>query len=159
MSNLQRSSHVSATCQSPTESFGGRLEWRPSRLLVAAMLALGALGAAAVLASEMPRAPAWLLAGASLVHGVRRAAELRRLAPVSVFCDARTGTVAIDGVPVADPGWHWRGPVAFLRWRDRDGRRRMLAFWPDVLDASRRRELRLAAGSAAASRSQPSMAP
>jgi toxin CptA len=38
----------------------------------------------------------------------------------------------------------WRGPLAFLRWRDPDGRARRLVFWPDTLPAAARGELKLA---------------
>ena len=38
----------------------------------------------------------------------------------------------------------WRGPLAFLRRRDPDGRVQRLVFWPDTLPVAARRELKLA---------------
>jgi toxin CptA len=53
----------------------------------------------------------------------------------------------------------WRGPLAFLAWRDRDRRCHRLAWWPDMLSAAGRRELRLAAMMAEAAHSRRRMAP
>jgi toxin CptA len=53
----------------------------------------------------------------------------------------------------------WRGPLAFLRWRDSDGRMHRLAWWPDVLPVAARRELRLAALDGAGAVPAASMAP
>ena len=47
---------------------------------------------------------------------------------------------------------HWRGPLAFMRFRGSDGGIRHLGWWPDTLDARARRELRLALDRQAASR-------
>ena len=145
MPESPNSSHASAACRPRAEGAAGRIEWRPSRLLAAFLALLGALAAGAVLASEMPRMAAWCLAAAALVHGLRLAMRERARAPVGVAWGGRAGTVSVDGVPVQGAQLHWRGPLAFLRWRDAEGWRR-LAFWPDVLDASQRRTLRLAAG-------------
>jgi toxin CptA len=53
--------------------------------------------------------------------------------------------VSVDGARVEDFTVHWRGPLAFARWRDGQGGVHRLAWWPDTLPASARRELRLAA--------------
>lgn len=136
-----------------------RLEWRPSRWLIAAILLLASLAAFSAIASEMPRTWAWPLAVAALAYGAwlaRREASK----PVRVWFwpgDDRPATV--DGVAVQDAVVDWRGPVAFVRWRDAGGHHRRLSWWPDTLPAERRRELRLAAPMAQASRSAASMAP
>lgn len=150
MTNSLRSSHASEIC---------RIEWRPSRLLRAALLLLGSTGALAVLASGMPAAIGWLLAAAALaggwLAGAREAARPAR----AVMWDGHAGVVRVDGIAVAAPTLAWRGTLACLAWRDARGRTQRLLFWPDVLDAGQRRELRLAAGPAPASPATPSMAP
>src|SRR5690606_31367377 len=129
-------------------------EWRPSRLLAAILVMLGLLAAGAVLASEMPRPAAWCVAAAALTHALRSAARERASAPVRVTWGGRVGTVRIDGVAVEAVELGWRGPLAFLRWRE-GGRWRRLAFWPDVLDASQRRSLRLAGAAGGLRRARP----
>ena len=150
MPNSQRLSHGSETC---------RLEWRPSRAFVAAQMSLGVLGACSVLASEMPRTAAWLIAAAAMVYAALLSDRHLRLGRVPVVWNGRLGTATIDGVATGEASLQWRGPIAFLHWRDGARRRRCLAFWPDALDRKARRELRLAAGPTAASRTGPSMAP
>jgi toxin CptA len=67
--------------------------------------------------------------------------------------------VQIDGVAVESVVVQWRGPLAFVTWRESSGGRQRLSWWPDTLPPERRRELRLAAGREDASRSRPGMAP
>lgn len=149
MANSPNSSSVSAPC---------RLEWRPSRLLCGALILLGVAAALAVLASEMPRGPAWGLAVAAMLQGLRLAwREAGR--PVCLWVFPADGRVTVDGEPVREPRLTWRGPLAILRWRDRKGGRRSLGWWPDTLPAKARRELRLAAGIDDASRDRRPMAP
>jgi toxin CptA len=149
MSISRRSSNASAPC---------RFEWRPSRWLAAALAGLGILGACAVLASEMPRPIDWLIAIAALSWGMREArAELARQPRQLIW--AANGSLGIDGDSVGRARLRWRGPIAFLDWRDGAGRRRVLAWWPDTLAAPQRRELRLAAARAVSSATRPSMAP
>jgi toxin CptA len=137
-----------------------RLEWRPSRLLQALLILLGVLAAVAVLASEMPRPFAWPGAFAALGHGAWRARREGR-SPRRLFWfpgDGRLPTV--DGTPMLDARLLWRGPLAFLRWRERAGGRwRRAAWWPDTLPAPQRRELRLAAGDGDAGRHRRDRAP
>ncbi len=144
MPKSPHSSPASETCR-PTEAFEGRFEWRPSRLLGAFLILLGGLAACAVLGSEMPRPAAWCVAAAALLHALRIAMRERGKAPVRVVWDGRAGGVSVDGERVADAELHWRGPLAFLRWRDAQRRVHRLAFWPDTLDAKQRRALRLVA--------------
>ena len=150
MPNSLRSSHASETC---------RLEWRPSRLLATLLIVMGLLGAAAALASEAPRGAAWLLAAASVLHGMHASRRERARPPRHVVWDGHAGLVLRDGVAVDAARLAWRGPLACVSWRGVDARRQRLLFWPDVLDARQRRELRLAAGTTAASPERASMAP
>lgn len=150
MSKSHRSSHASESC---------RLEWRPSRLLCAALIALGVLGAASTLASDLPRLWACGLGFAAVAHAIALARRERRKPVRAIVWDGRAGTVAIDGMLVSGATLRWRGPLAFLCCRDRDGRMLRLAWWPDTLPPRLRRELRLAAGPAQAAPHRPSMAP
>lgn len=126
--------------------------------MAAGLHALGALGALSLLASEVPRMSAWPLAAASVAYGVVLGrAELRQ--PVRQLVWTAGATPTVDGQSMAEPQLHWRGPLAFLRWRDVDGRLQRLAWWPDVLSAAARRELRLAAMDAAGAAPAASMAP
>lgn len=145
-----RSSSASAPC---------RLEWRPSRLLVACLLLLALAAALSVMASEMPRPAAWLLALAASAHGFRLAWRESRRAACEVVIAPGDAASSVDGVPVSALTVRWRGPLACLQWRTADGRSQRLAFWPDTLPAPRRRELRLAAPAAIAARPHASMAP
>jgi len=149
MANSPHSSSVSAPC---------RLEWRPSRLLCGALILLGMAAGWAVLASEMPRLPAWLLAVATTLQGFRQA---RREAarPSCVWIFPANGRVTVDGLRAHEPRLVWRGPLAVLHWRDRKGVRHRLGWWPDTLPGAARRELRLAAGIDGASRDRRPMAP
>ncbi len=149
MANSPTSSSVSAPC---------RLEWRPSRLLAGALVLLGAAAVLAVLASEMPRGLAWPLGVAAGLWGLRLARDETRR-PVQHWVFPADGRVTVDGVRVREPVLVWRGPLAILRWRDGQGRRHGLGWWPDTLPAAARRELRLAAGMADASRDRRPMAP
>jgi toxin CptA len=65
----------------------------------------------------------------------------------------------LDGQPIDNVRLQWRGPLAFLFWRDRQGRPQRLSWWPDTLPAASRRELRLAASCLEAARSHRQMAP
>ena len=91
MPHSTRSSAGSAAC---------RLEWRPSRWLVVALLALGLLAAGSVIASELPRFAAWPSAAAALACGwwmARR--EARR--PARWFAWPGNGApVTLDGMPI-----------------------------------------------------------
>lgn len=135
-----------------------RIEWRPSRCLTAALLLLAFLAVAALLASELPRAAAWLLAVAAVVHGLQLALREARRARRSLLftADAR---LLVDDVEVSAVQLQWRGPLAFLAWVDPAGRRHRLAWWPDTLPPHRRRELRLAVDRLPAALAGPSVAP
>lgn len=135
-----------------------RIEWRPSRWLIAALLLLGLAAPVAVLASELPAPVAGLLAAAAAVHGLDAALREWRRAPCSLVFTG-DGRLLVDGQPATAPRLRWRGPLAFLAWRDPGGRRRRLAWWPDTLPPGARRELRLAADGLSTARPRPSVAP
>lgn len=150
MSRSQRSCNASVSC---------RLEWRPSRWVTGTLLMLGVLAAWSVLASEMPRAWAWPLAFAALAYAgwlARREAHK----PIQAWFWPGTDLPAtVDGTVAREVVVAWRGPLAFVHWRDADGRVRRQSWWPDTLPPARRRELRLAATPAQASPAAASMAP
>jgi toxin CptA len=120
---------------------------------------LGVLAAIAVIASELPWMVAVSLACVALVYGewlARR--ESRRLVSDIVIPSNEAGAT-INGSPMQDLHVQWRGRLAFLRWRDEDGRRRYLQGWPDNLPKAARRELRLAMAARAPAHSPRSVAP
>ena len=122
------------------------------------LVALGALAAFSVLASEMPRMLAWPLAFAAVVDGAGLARRHRR-APVRALCWTAGRPPEIDGKALDAAVLHWRGPLAFLRWRDAGGRARRLAWWPDTLPRAARRELKLVAQATVDTPAAPSVAP
>jgi len=142
-------SSASATCQ---------LEWRPSRALTVALRILGVLAALSALASEMPRVVAWPVGLLAIAHGEWLARRYRTL-PVRRLWWLAGRLPELDGVPLQKAALHWRGPFAFLAWRDADGRTQRMAWWPDTLPRTARRELRLVAAVAPHAPSTPSMAP
>lgn len=136
-----------------------RLEWRPSRWLIGSLSLLSVAAPLAILASAMPPLFAVPAAVVALAYGaglIRR--EARRPCCEFVFGDA-CAPVRLDGRPLHALQVSWRGPLAFLRWRDASGRWQRLAWWPDTLPASARRELRLVAEVRELSRPPPGMAP
>ena len=143
------SSNASAPC---------RFEWRPSRWVTGALSALTVLAPCAVLWSEMPRGAAWPLAMTALLIGLwSNWREARRPACAIVLDGA--GAASVDGAVVEGFRVVWRGPLAFLSWRDPSGRTQRRSLWPDTLPPALRRELRLAAGRNDAVRRTGPMAP
>lgn len=140
-----------------------RLDWRPSRLLAAALVALGLLAAGSVLASA---APVWLrvpLAIAALGHALRLARRASAPEPLRLQLAADAGSLRIVGRHRARRLHRLRirvhGPLAVLEGRDARGRRHRLAWWPDTLTPDARRSLRLAQGAAARSDAGPAEGP
>jgi len=121
-----------------------RLEWRPSRLLAVSLLMLGLLAAAALIGSEIPGPLAWPAGFVAFGHGLWLGRRELLWPTRSLLIPARDGAALLDGVVMADFDVQWRGPLAFVRWRDAQGRRQRMQFWPDTLPAHARRELRLA---------------
>lgn len=151
-------SGTSAPCRQ-AEGFGNRFEWRPSRILVAVLLAMGSMASVGLHASELPPVAAWPFSAAALGYTVWLArTELRKPRRLLVIADdGATGTV--DGLEAC--GWRvaWRGSLAFVSWLDPAGRRQRLVWWPDTLSQQQRRELRLAAPFTHGPRASGSMAP
>jgi toxin CptA len=150
MTHSHHSSSGSVSC---------RLEWRSSRWVSGALSLLGIFAALSILISEMPRLAAWPLALSAVAYGLRRAWRESRSPACEFFFPGNDLPVMLDGVQIDLVEVQWRGSLAFVRWQGRDGRSRYLSWWPDTLPATRRRELRLAAGSLAASRQRHRMAP
>lgn len=144
-----RSSNASAPC---------RFEWRPSRWPIAALSALAAFAPCVILLSEMPAIAGWPLAVAAFCAGFWLARREALRPPCAIVIDG-SGAATVDGEPVEDFDVDWRGPLAFLSWRDREGRTHRRSLWPDTLAPSLRRELRLAACRDDAGRRPGPMAP
>ena len=125
--------------------------------VVGTLWCFGPLGAASLLASDLRSAFAWPAAILVLMSGWRSAHREAGRTPVTV-CWPSKGPPSIDGRPLELARLQWRGPLAFLQWRD--GRRlRALSWWPDTLPPGARRELRLAAGGPAGAPDGGSVAP
>ena len=104
---------------------------------------LGVLGAASIIASEVPSLAAWPIATAAVAYGVQLARmELHR--PMrSLIIPMGDTSAMLDDKPITDFRVQWRGLLAFLQWRDAQGVCRMQG-WPDTMPGRSRRELRLA---------------
>lgn len=158
MTRLPPSSSASASCPSAPDAGVTRLLWRPSPLCVGTLCALALLAPLAVLASALPLLMALPLALAALGWGMRDAWRYRR-SPGCVLTvawgseRARCDDDAIEALRV-----RWRGPLAFVDWRDSGRCIERRVFWPDVLDAAARRELRLAMARRRAAQPHGSMA-
>jgi toxin CptA len=142
-------SSASATCQ---------LEWRASRALSVGLRILGLLAGLSTLASEMPRFAAWSMAVLAMAYGECLARRHRNL-PSRRLWWVGGRAPELDGTALQHAKLDWRGPLAFLRWRDAEGHVRRLAWWPDTLPRAARRELRLVAEVAPHTPSTPPMAP
>jgi toxin CptA len=149
MSKSRRSSIAFAPC---------RLEWRPSRQLGAAHWLLAKLAPFCVLASDLPRGWAWPIGVLAGLVGIRDAWRYRRQPTRRLTIPSRLGAPTCDAERIERLLVHWRGPLAFLCWRDAAGRSRRLVFAPDVLPATSRRELMLALQRREAAAGSPSMA-
>ena len=134
MSKSRRSSTTSVPC---------RLEWRPSRQVGAALWFLALLAPFCVLASDLPRAWAWPLALVAGLVGIRDAWRYRHQPIRQLLIPAGRGAPTCGAERIECLLVHWRGPLAFLRWRDGDGRNRRVVFAADTLPAPARRELKL----------------
>lgn len=134
-----------------------RIEWRPSRWLIAALLLIALGAAVAVLSTGLSPAVAWPLAASVLAAGLHGARRQSRM-PHRVLV-LRAGRATLDAADVTWEDLQWRGPLAVLRVRHGDGRVERLAWWPDTLAPPWRRELRLAAAACRAAPPGASMAP
>jgi len=102
------------------------------------------LGPLSLLASDLPRGWAWPLALLALWWAAIDANRYRLRPPLELLIPAGRGQARCNGGSVDDLRVDWRGPLAFLSWRDPDGCVQRASFWPDTLDSRQRRELRLA---------------
>ena len=135
MSKSRRSSNTFVPC---------RLEWRPSRWLGAMLWSLALLAPLSLVASDLPRRMAWPLAIVVAARAIFDAGRYRALPPRRLAIPSGRGAATCDDERVDHLRLGWRGPLAFLRWRDARGRKHHASFWPDTLDAGMRRELRIA---------------
>src|SRR3546814_20325003 len=92
----------------------------------------------------MPRIAAWPLALSALAHGGWLAWREARAVRGELVIAGEGGRASVDGRVVEDLLVRWRGPIAFVEWRDGDGRRRRHVSFPDTLPPPPRRPLRLA---------------
>lgn len=143
MTKWHHSSSASASC---------RLEWNPSRLLVAALVSLTLLAAFSVLVSGVPRLLAWPLAAWVGWFGIRSARSQLKRSMIQLVFPGSGMPAIVDGEAVEGMRIEWRGPLAFATWSERHGQVRRLVWWPDTLPAPKRRELRLAASGGEAAR-------
>ncbi len=121
----------------------GPIGWRPSRWVVGALLLLAAFAPFAVLASDMPRPAVWPFAAVAAAAGLRAARREARRPARMLELPPDGGLPVLDTVPLVEADIAWRGPLAFLRWRDAAGRRGRLSWWPDTLPPAERRVLKL----------------
>ncbi len=141
------------------KAFDVRLEWRPSRWSLAVLAVLTVLAPFAVLVSEMPRSAAWPLALAASMYGGWLFRRQQREPPRMFVFPGDDAPVLLDGEAIDGLTVQWRGPLAFVRWRDAQGRIQRLGWWPDTLPPARRRELRLATPAPVGAPDAASMAP
>lgn len=127
-------------------------------MVAAACAALGVLAAYSLSLSDLPAWLAWPCGVAATVRGAQLA--LRELArrPLDLIVTA-DASASVGGAPVQALRIRWRGPLAFLRWRDAVGRTRRRVLTPDVLSSASRRELRLVGGARPATRRDAAVAP
>jgi toxin CptA len=130
-----------------------RLEWRPSRLRAAGLVAVGALAAWSASLTDLPARAAWALGSTCAGWSAWRAWRDLRAMPGLLVVRSDEGTATwVDPageIELADLSVRWRGGLATVCGRDPAGKLRRLAWWPDTLPAPARRALRLGAGSPA----------
>jgi toxin CptA len=159
MPNSTASSSASAGCLPDANGAQPvRIAWRPSRYVLTALALLTLLAVIALWASELPAMAAWPLGLLVVAHGARC---LRREAvrPPFELVLRGDGVAFVEGARVEALQVAWRGPLAFARWRDQQGRWQRHAWWPDTLPSARRRELRLAAPEGPSTTGGASVAP
>lgn len=122
------------------------------------MWALALLAPFSVLMSDMPMGIACPLACFIAAVGIGDAWRHDHASSLLLLIPAGRGQATCNGQPMHSLNVEWRGPLAFLRWRDPGGHVRRLAFWPDTLPSASRRELRLAAMRRQSASGDPSVA-
>ncbi|GAB6196287.1 hypothetical protein PAGU2595_015950 [Lysobacter xanthus] len=130
---------------------------RGSRLLAGVLASLGVFGACGLFVSDLDGIVAAALSPLVVGWGALLAGqELRK--PVRELVFRPDGSVRLDGTVLDDVHVAGQGPLTLLRWRDA-GRTEHVVAWPDVVDAGRRRELRLWAAGYRADASTAAVAP
>ena len=119
---------------------------------------LALLAPFSLLMSDLQLASAWPLAFCAAALCVFEAVRHRAQQPCALVIPIGDGQPTCDGQRMQSLKIEWRGPLAFLRWRDPQGRTQRLVFWPDTLPTASRRELRLAVMRIGPARGTPSVA-
>lgn len=132
----------------PSPGFPLRIDWRPSRWQLTALVVLSLLAQAAVTLGGLPPMLRWLLAALALAWSltlIRRhwSAPALQLEWVDPQADAQLHCAG-QQTPAQLVAIAFRGPLALVRVRDGRGRIQTLIWWPDTLPPSQRRTLRLA---------------
>ena len=126
-----------------------RIDWRPSRWLAVALVALGVMGALSLWLSALPLAVKFPGAVLAMAEGLRLARWHLTQPPLAMdwlggdepaYLTSAVGVTRLTRVTA-----RLRGPLASLSGTDAHGRLRRLGWWPDTLAAADRRQLRLAA--------------
>ncbi|MGH8085809.1 MAG: hypothetical protein ACREPV_11105 [Lysobacter sp.] len=117
------------------------------------------LAGVSLLASDLAPRLTWPLAAFALGYGPWLAYRESRKPPSEIVIHDAGVRVEVDGERVDDFHVDWRGVLAFVHWRDSEGRVHRRVWWPDTLPAEARRELRLAAPVETSPRDPASMAP
>ncbi|AXK71632.1 hypothetical protein DWG18_04545 [Lysobacter sp. TY2-98] len=118
-----------------------RLELGASRALSIALVAIGVIAGLGLFLTDLPTIAACAAAPACAAWGFALAARERQRATRTVMLRA-DGTATVDDERADDLRIDWQGPIASVIWRQ-NGRGQRIVAWPDVVDAPRRRELRL----------------
>ena len=121
-----------------------RCEWRPSRLLTAALLGLALLAPIAVLTSDLSGWQAWPLALCAGGWGVRDATRYWQRSACHLCIPCGGAAATCDGIPMLGLQLQVRGALVFVHWRNLRGGKQRRVWGPDTLPAAQRRELRLA---------------
>ena len=130
-----------------------RLEWRPSRWMIALLAALTVAACVALHASYLPPRIALGAEAVAALYGIGLVAvELRKPRVSLAWSGGGAPWQVVHGErvePLAHVAAGFRGGLVVLTVRDEaSGRSRRFVWWPDTLDVSARRSLRLAASAA-----------
>ena len=125
-----------------------RIDWRPSRQLCLALLALGVLAALAAWLSGLPPVARSLLGVAAPAYGgwLARREWRRRPCVLEFDREALLMHVGLQRIELSAPRLRLRGPLASVEARGADGRRHVLLWSADTLPVHSRRQLRLRLG-------------
>ena len=125
-----------------------RVDWRPSRVLIAATAVIGSLSLLSLRLSALPTSIAAMLSALVVVHSVWLIANDLKRPP---FTLAWQGGDAVAVLNFADRQQSlsgltlsMRGPLAGIRGKDEAGKTHTYLWWPDTLSSAARRQLRLA---------------